>query len=123
MSIGQGNISFTDPSNSTGGGGSVAWTAITGKPSTIQFMFVVGGPNNFASIVGAPAVPVSGAGDMVTGLLSTFAVRMSRNGAWQMGLNPLDGNSYYTKVQSSNTIAFFPALAPGEEIIIETIPL
>src|ERR1700679_3453317 len=123
MSIGQGNISFTDPAASSGSGGSVAWTSITGKPSTIQFMFVVGGPNNFASIVGAPAVPVAGAGDMVTALLSTFAVRMSRNGLWQMGLNTLGGNSSPTKWQASNTIAFFPALAPGEEIIIETIPL
>jgi hypothetical protein len=122
MSIGQGNISFTDPNASSSSGGSVAWTAITGKPSTVQFMFVVGGPNNFASIVGAPAVPVAGATDMVTALLATFAVRMSRNGLWQMGLNPLDGNTFYTKVLASNVITF-PALGNGEEIIIETIPL
>jgi hypothetical protein len=122
MSIGQGNISFTDPAGSSSSGGSVAWTAITGKPSTIQFMFVVGGPNNFASIIGAPPVPVAGATSMTTGLLTGFAVRMSRNGLWQLGFNPLDGNSYYTKAVAGNVIDF-PALGNGEEVIIETIPL
>lgn len=122
MSVGQGSIVFSSPPSSSGSGGSVAWTSITGKPSTVQFMFVVGGPNNFASIPGAPAVPVAGAVSMTTALLTGFAVRMFRNGLAQMGINPLDGNTFYTKVQASNSISF-NALGNGEEVIIETIPL
>lgn len=113
MSVGLGNIKFTTVQT---------FNSLPGKTSTIQFMFVVGGPNNFASIPGAPAVPVAGDTSMTTALLTGFAVRMSRNGLWQMGFNPLDGNTYYTKVLGSNTINF-PALGAGEEIIIETVPL
>lgn len=113
MSVGLGNIKFTTVNT---------FSTLPGKPSTIQFMFVVGGPNNFGSIAGAPAVPGVGAGSMTTSLIAGFAVRMSRNGLWQMGLNPLDGNTYYTKAIASNTINF-PALGAGEEIIIETVPL
>ena len=114
MAEGQGNITY---------GPRAIWANIIGKPSTIQFMFVVGGPNNFASIPGAPAVPVAGDTSMTTALLTGFAVRMFRNGLAQMGFNPLDGNTYYTKVPAANVIDFFGALGGGEEIIIETIPL
>jgi hypothetical protein len=100
------------------GSGSV----VPGIAATIQFMFVVGGPNNFASIPGAPAVPVAGDTSMTTGLIAGVLVRMSRGGFWQMGLNPLDGNTFYTKAKASNTINF-DALGDGEEIIIETIPI
>lgn len=114
MAEGQGNITY---------GPRALWANIIGKPATIQFMFVVGGPNNFASIPGAPAVPVAGAVNMITPLLTGVAVRMSRNGLWQLSFNPLDGNTYYTKVKASDEIDFFGALGNGEEIIIETIPL
>lgn len=90
--------------------------------STIQFMFVVGGPNNFSTIPGAPAVPVAGDTSMTTGLLTGVAVRMSRNGFWQMAFDPLDGNTFYTKAKPANIISF-NALGDGEEIIIETIPI
>lgn len=90
--------------------------------STIQFEFVVGGPNNFATIPGAPAVPVAGDTSMTTGLITGVLVRMSRNGFWQMAFDPLDGNTFYTKAKASNTINF-NALGAGEEIIIETIPI
>lgn len=112
---GQGSITY---------GQVVTWSNIPGKPSpTVQFMFVVGGPNNFASIPGAPAVPGNGAASMTTNLISGLAVRMSRNGLWQMGFDPMDGNSFYTKVLASNVINFNGPLSTGEEIIIETIPL
>lgn len=114
MSVGLGNIKFTT-GPSTGGGTPV-------KGSTLQFMFVVGGPNNFASIPGAPAAPVAGAVSMTTALITGFAVRMARNGLWQLGFNPLDGNTFYTKVAAANIINF-PALGAGEEVIIETIPV
>lgn len=114
MSNGQGSITFSSPTQ---------WNNIPGKPSTVQFQFVVGGPNNFASIPGAPPVPIAGAVSMTTALIAGVLVRMSRNGLWQEGFNPLDGNTYYTKALASNTINFFGALNPGEEIIIETIPL
>jgi hypothetical protein len=113
MSQGQGSISYQTPPT---------FASIIGKPSTIQFMFVVGGPNNFASIPGAPAPPVAGAVSMTTTLLTGFSVRMSRGGLWQEGFDPLDGNTFFTKAMASPTITF-PALGEGEEIIIETIPL
>lgn len=122
MSYGQGNIGYTPPPSSGGGSGSVAWDNITGKPFTTQFMFVVGGPNNFGTIPGAPAVPVAGDTSMTSGILTGFAVRVSRNGTWQLGFNPLDGNTFFTKVLAASIISF-PALGSGEEIIIETIPL
>ena len=100
------------------GSGSVA----PGIAGTIQFEFVVGGPNNFATIPGAPAVPIAGATSMTTGLIAGVLVRMSRNGFWQMSFDPLDGNTFYTKAKPSNTINF-NALGAGEEIIIETIPI
>jgi hypothetical protein len=116
MSNGQGSITFSSPS---GGGGSTP--PIVG--TTVQFMFVVGGPNNFASILGAPPVPVAGDVSMTTALLAGVNVRMSRNGEWQEGFNPLDGNTYYTKVKAANVIDWFGPLGPFEEIIIETIPI
>lgn len=115
MSNGQGSITFSSPTQ---------YANIPGKPAaTVQFMFVVGGPNNFATIVGAPPVPVAGDSSMTTALLAGLNVRMSRNGLWQEGFNPLDGNTYYTKVPASNTINWFGPLGAGEEIIIETIPI
>jgi hypothetical protein len=114
MSQGQGSISYQSPPT---------FANIIGIPTTIQFMFVVGGPNNFASIPSAPPVPVAGDSSMTTALLSGFNVRMSRNGLWQEGFNPLDGNTYYTKVKAANVINWFGPLGNGEEIIIETIPI
>jgi hypothetical protein len=114
MSQGQGSISYLTPPT---------FASIINKPATIQFMFVVGGPNNFASIPGAPAVPVAGDSSMTTNLLVGFNVRMSRNGLWQEGFNPLDGNTFYTKVTAANIINWSGPLGAGEEIIIETIPL
>ena len=116
MAEGQGNITY-GRTGAGGGGGPV----ITG--TTIQFQFVVGGPNNFASIPGAPAVPVAGDVSMTTPLLAGVPVRMSRNGLWQLGFNPLDGNTYYTKALPADVIDFFGAIGAGEEIIIETIPV
>lgn len=115
MSNGQGSITFSSPTQ---------WANIPGKPAaTVQFQFVVGGPNNFATIVGAPAVPVAGDSSMTTALIAGLAVRMSRNGLWQEGFNPLDGNTFYTKALPSSTINWTGPLGPGDEIIIETIPL
>jgi len=103
--------------------GDYTFAQISGKPSTIQFMWVVGGNNNFSSITSAPAVPGVGSTTLITSLLTGVLVRVYRNGLVQMGLDPGDGDTFYTKVTASNTLTFSPALLAGERIIVETIPL
>jgi len=97
-------------------GFSAAGSGGGGGGSTTQFMWVVGGPSNFG---GAPA---AGATTLVNAALVGVKVRMSRNGLWQMGLNPLTGNTYYTKILANDFVTFSAALANGEELIVETIP-
>jgi hypothetical protein len=83
---------------------------------TIQFMWVVGGPSNF----GSP--PVAGDTVFTNSNLTNVKVRVSRGGLWQLGLNPMSGNSYYIKVTANSFLTFTPALVKDEEIIVETIP-
>ena len=90
--------------------------------STTQYMWVVGGANNFASLPGTPTPPMAGATTLVDSGLTNNKVRVFRNGVAQMGLNPGNGNTYYTKVTATNTLTFSAALAAGEEIIVETTP-
>lgn len=100
-------------------------TSISGygiTDSTTQFMWVVGGANNFASLPGTPTPPAAAATTLVNSALTNVNIRMFRNGLAQMGLNPGNGNSFYTKTKSSNTVTF-SALQTGDEIIIETLPL
>jgi hypothetical protein len=82
-------------------------------------MWVVGGAANFVS----PVPPGNGATTLTTALLAGFLVRVSRGGQWQLGINPLSGNTYYTKNLADNFVTFSQALSTGEEIIVETIPL
>lgn len=111
--------------NNIGGtSGAVDWNSITGKPQTFQFMWVVDGPSNFASLPGAPTPPPSGSTTLVSALIAGFAVRVSRGGIWQLAFDPTSGNSFYTKVDNaSDTVTFTPALQALEEMIVETIPL
>jgi hypothetical protein len=99
------------PQYSGGGGG-----------TTLQYMWVVGGANNFTTLPGTPTPPISGATTLVDAGLAGFDVRVYRNGLRQLGINPANGNSYYTKTKASNTVTFSQALTTGEEIIVETIP-
>lgn len=91
-----------------------------GGASTTQFMWVVGGSSNFASISGSPTPPPAGTTTLVNSLLTGVNVRMFRNGLAQMGFDPGNSNSFYTKVKANNTVTF-SALQTGDEIIIETV--
>lgn len=90
--------------------------------ATVQYMWVVGGANNFTSLPGTPTAPVAGATTLVDASLTGVKVRVVRGSFPLMGINPGDGSNYYTKVQSSNTLTFSSALVNGEQIIVETIP-
>ena len=99
---------------SSGGGGG-------GSSSVTQFYWVVGGNNNFATIPGAPSPPGAGDTTLTTNILTGKKVRVSRGSLWQMGIDPGNGNSFFIKIQASNTCTFTPALLNDEEIILETI--
>lgn len=114
------STSTTTTTTSSTSSTSTTTTTTTTLAPTLQFMWVVGGPANFST----PTPPIAGSTTFVSSLIAGVAVRVSRSGLWQMGLNPANGNSYYIKTNNaSNTITFTPALGSGEEIIIETIPI
>lgn len=92
-------------SGSGGGGGS----------SASQFMWVVGGPANFSGAPGAGATVFNNAA------LAGKKVRVTRGGLTQMGLNPLTGNTYYTKNLADSFLTFSAALGAQEEITVETL--
>jgi len=77
-------------------------------------MWVVNGPSNFA---GAPGI---GATTLNDPALLGKKVRVSRGGSWQMGLNPLTGNTFYTKVLGNTFLTFSSPLVDQEEIIVES---
>lgn len=117
------NGTWIQTNNIGGSGGTVNWSDIVGKPQTYQFYWVVGGTNNFSTLPGPPVPPIAGASTLVSSLLAGYAVRVSRNTAYQMGINPANGNTYFTKNVADSFVTFSPALAAGEEMIVETIPL
>lgn len=110
---GQGNVAYNGP---------IPSLSSLGLTATLQYEWVVGGASNFATLPGPPVQPVAGANLVDAGLIGK-QVRVSRNGLWQSGYNPGNGNSYYTKVLASNTVVFVPAIANTEEMIVETIPV
>lgn len=100
----------------TGGSGSVAWTNITGKPTTITVEWLVGaggfpGPGSTvytdSRLTGIPAAQVY----------------VFRNGLPQWSSNQGNGDSYFTKVTGNNFLTFSSALGAGEGIIILILPL
>ncbi len=93
-----------------GGGGSTAWAAITGKPSTITIEFVASGSQS--TYVDARLLNIP-----------TAQVIVVRNGLPQFSSNPGDGDSYFTKVITDNFITFQPALSVSEKVIIIILPL
>lgn len=104
--------------------GSLVQVSGSGPASTtLQYMWVVGGANNFATLPGSPTPPIAGATTLVDSGLTGFTVRVYRGGLRQLGVNPASGNTYYTKTTGSNTLTFSQALTAGEEIIVETIPV
>lgn len=115
--------SFTNDSGYLTSSSSLAWANITGKPNTTQFMWVVGGNNNFAGLPGSPTAPIAGATTLVTSILTGLQVRVLRGGFQLPNMDPGDGTMYYTKVTASNTLTFSTALVSGELIIVETLPL
>lgn len=79
------------------------------------FAWVVGGPANFDD------PPVAGDTTFQNDLLAGYNVIFFRNGFFQLPLNPLNTNSYFTKVKASDTMNF-PALGAGDELCVITIP-
>jgi hypothetical protein len=94
-------------------GGSSSWSGITGKPSTAVIEWVVG----------TGGFPGNGATTLTDARLANANVRVFRSGLKQLGSNPGDGTSYYTKVFGSYVVFFFPALSTGEVLSVENIPL
>lgn len=100
----------------TGGSGAVAWTDITGKPSTITVEWTVG----------AGGFPGPGATMYTDARLVNIPVaqiNLVRNGVPQFSANQSDGDTYFTKVTANGFLTFFPALGALEKIIIQILPL
>ena len=89
-----------------GGGGSGP------GPLSNQFMWVVGGPSNFAG------PPVAGDTVFTNAALAGRRVIVSRGGLNQLGLNPATGNTYYIKNTADDFLTFSSALVDQEEIIV-----
>lgn len=99
-----------------GGAGSVTWTDITGKPSTITVEWTVGA-------VGFPGVGATVYTDSrLTGIF-VAQVNVIRNGIPQFNSNQSDGDTYFTKFTADGFLTFSPALAALEKIIIQILPL
>lgn len=100
----------------SGGGGSVAWADITGKPNSITVEWVVGQggfPGN-----GATTYTNANFVNVPVGRIYVF-----RNGLPQFSSNPGDGDTYYSKNIADNFITFSSALATSEKIIVLILPL
>jgi hypothetical protein len=97
------------------GGGSVAWSAITGKPSTILAEGIVGTgflSNGATQYVDARLVGIAAAQILVV-----------RGGIPQANSNLGDGDTYITKNLNDDFLTFVPAVATGEKIKISIAPL
>lgn len=100
----------------SGGGGSVAWTNITGKPSSITVEWVVG----------QGGFPGPGATVYTNASLTNVAVSrvyVFRNGIPQFNSNPPDGDTYFTKNLADGFLTFSVALGAGEKILVLILPL
>jgi hypothetical protein len=105
------------PAYSWGGGaGSVAWTAITGRPVTISVEWLVGAG-------GFPGVGATVYTDSRLLNIPATQIQVERNGFPQFSANPGDGDTYFTKVTANNFLTFSAALAASEKIIITILPL
>lgn len=100
----------------TGGGGSVAWTNITGKPSTITVEWTVGAG-------GFPGPGATMYTDARLVNIPAAQVWVIRNGIPQFNANQSDGDTYFTKVITDGFLTFSSALASLEKIIITIAPL
>jgi hypothetical protein len=95
--------------------GSPLTATAAGDGLSVQYMWVVGGPANFSS----PTPPVNGATTFTSSTLIGKIPIVSRGSFIQMGINPQDGNSYYTFNSTTGTITFSTALTTGEEMTIQ----
>jgi len=100
----------------TGGGGSVAWTNITGKPSSITVEWVVGE-------VGYPGEGATTYTNSSMANVPVSRIYVFRNGFPQFASNPPDGDTYYTKNLADNFLTFSASLGLNEKIIILILPL
>jgi hypothetical protein len=99
-----------------GGAGSVSWSSITGKPSTLLVEWLVGAG-------GFPGVGATTYTDARLVNIPAAQVQVFRNGLPQFASNPGDGNTYFTKITANNFLTFSVALGASEEIIILVLPL
>lgn len=99
-----------------GGAGSVAWTSITGRPTTITVEWLVG-----AGGFPGPGATVYTDARMVG--MAVAQIYVFRNGIPQFNSNPGDGDTYFTKNTPDNFLTFSAALAASEKIIILLLPL
>lgn len=90
-----------------GGGGSTAWTAITGKPATVIIQWTVG-------TTGSTIPNNAGQNSITDARLEGFNVLILRNYAQELN---------YTKTLGSGTITFGNSFTQGEVIYIQSIPL
>lgn len=94
----------------------VAWTNVTGKPSTITVEW----------LVGAGGFPGPGATTYTDARIANIPVAqiyVFRNGIPQFNGNPGDGDTYYSKMTANNFLTFSAALGASEKIIILILPL
>lgn len=96
-----------------GGSGSVTWNSITGKPSTLILEAVVDSTGGL----------VDGQTSYTDARMAGYWVNMWRGGLMQLSFNPANGNTYFLKATLGTYTITFPALAHGEEIVIQTVPL
>lgn len=96
-----------------GGAGSVAWTNITGKPSTVLVEGYVG--------VAMPAGSTY-TDSRLAGIPNSQVV-VFRNNVPQDNSNLSDSDTYFTKNTSDNFITFSPAITNGEKLKILIIAI
>jgi len=97
----------------SGGSGSVAWSNITGKPSTVLVEGYVG-----------VAIPAGATyTDARLENVSASRILVFRNKVEQDNSNLSDGDTYFTKNQADGFMTFSPALTAGEVVKITIMAL
>lgn len=111
------NTNGVIPSYDWGAGspGSVAWSDITGKPSTVLAEGIVG--LGFLSNGATQYID-----SRLVGIPSSQLI-VTRNGVSQSNSNQSDGDTYITKNQADGFLTFIPAVATKEKIKIVILPL
>ncbi len=98
------------------GAGSIAWTNVTGKPSTVTVEWVVGAG-------GFPGVGATVYTDARLANIPAVQVYVFRNGLPQWSSNQGNGDTYFTKNLADGFLTLSSPLGLGEGIIILILPL